>query len=45
MDKNTLGKCLKLLHNRWGALFNYQVTNILAYGSAVLPQTADPKLR
>lgn len=45
MDPNALGKCLKLLQKRWGALFEYQVTNIVAYGSAVMPQTADHKLR
>lgn len=45
MDTNALFKYLKLLKSRWGPLFDYQVTNILAYGSAVSPQTADFKLR
>lgn len=32
------------LKNQWGSLFHDQVTNIIAYGSAVIPQTANNKV-
>ena len=39
MNLSSLQKCLSLLKGRWGPLFQHQVTNIVAYGSAALPQT------
>jgi hypothetical protein len=43
MQPGTLQRCLSLLQKRWGPLFNSQVTNIVAYGSGALSQSADPK--
>ena len=44
MEKAALQKCLLLLQKRWGTLFQNQVSNIIAYGSAALPQTGDKKI-
>ena len=44
MHLSELHKYLGLLQKRWGSLFHNQVTNIVAYGSAALPQTYDKKL-
>ncbi len=41
MDRSSLQKCLVLLQKRWGPLFHDQVINIVAYGSGVMPQTAN----
>ena len=38
---NNLNKYLQLLKGHWGSLFEQEVTNLMAYGSAVLPQTND----
>jgi len=41
MEAQALQKYLYLLQNRWGKLFQSQVTNIVAYGSGALPQSAN----
>lgn len=44
MDTPALAKVLLQLQRRWGPLFQAQVSNVVAYGSAVLPQTFDSRL-
>ena len=40
MESQALKKYLYLLQNRWGKVFQSQVTNIVAYGSGALPQSS-----
>lgn len=39
--KPVLDRCLTELKKRWGTLFHKQVINVVAYGSGVVPQTAN----
>ena len=43
MEAKALQRCLGLLQRRWGPVFGAQVVNLLAYGSAALPQTQDQR--
>ena len=43
MEGDLLKRVLSAFQNRWGQLFNYQVVNMLAYGSGAFPQTRDKK--
>jgi hypothetical protein len=37
-------KILNGLQRRWGQVFQHQVVNLVAYGSAAMPQTKDKKV-
>lgn len=37
-------KILSGLQRRWGQVFQHQVVNLVAYGSAAMPQTKDKKV-